>query len=110
MALTPDFEVTSGDTAPAITARLTDAAGVGVDVSGTAVTFRMAPIAGGTLKVNGAAQLITPALGEVGYQWVAGDTDTPGYYLARFRVQWAMGIVESFPNDHDLLVLIKSAV
>lgn len=109
MPLEPDFTLSVGDTGPPITAQLQDAAGAGVDVSGTTVTFRMAPIAGGEPVVDGAADLVTPATGEVAYEWVAGDTDVPGYYRARWRVAYVSGVVESFPNDRPLIVLVTGA-
>lgn len=109
MPLVADFTLTQGDTGPAITAQLQDAAGAGVDVSSATVTFRMAPVTGGPATVDHAATPVTPATGQVKYDWLSADTDTPGYYRARWRVVYANGVVESFPNDRDLVILIKAA-
>jgi hypothetical protein len=113
MALIADFTLTAGDTNPAITATLEDAAGAGVNLTGATVTFRMVPIAagaGGTPKVNATATVTAALTGDVAYQWLSTDTDTPGYYLARWKVVYLSGAVFSFRNDGPFLVLIVPAV
>jgi hypothetical protein len=108
--LVADFYLTAGDTVPPITATLTDEAGAGLNLTGATVTFRMSPIAGGALKVDAAATVVTPAAGAVSYAWQAADTDTPGYYLGRWRIVFSGGGVGSVPNDAPMLILIAAAV
>lgn len=101
-----DFHLGAGDTGPAITATLTDAAGAPVPLAGAAVRFRMRAVVGGTTVVDRAAEILDAPTGRVRYQWQAGDTDAAGEYLAGFAVTFGSGVVESVPNDRHLRVLI----
>ena len=48
------------------------------------VKFIMAPVAGGTPKINAAASFIDKTAGTVTYNFIAGDVDTVGDYKAYF--------------------------
>jgi len=93
-----------GDTGPAFQVTLRDGDGTAVDVSGSTILFKMRFVQGrasgvqDTLKVNSAATLVDAANGVVEYQWAAGDTDTPGRYLAEFQVTFGSGVIQSYPN------------
>jgi len=73
------FEIIKDALAPAVedTIRI-DGDPVALD----AVTFRMRPESGSTLVVDSVASLVDAPTGSVRYDWAAGDTDTPGDYLA----------------------------
>jgi hypothetical protein len=40
------------------------------------------------------------------YDWVAGDTDSAGYYSGEWQVTYDNGQVETFPNDGVFLVQV----
>ncbi len=108
----PDFWLNVGDTGPAIQATLKDAAGAVVDLTGASVHFRMAPIVTSAAAIDAAATTVgSPTLGVVAFAWRTGDTAVAGDYDARWRVTYANGVVESFPDDDTgpLLVRIKAA-
>lgn len=110
MVFAADVYVTADDTTPSVTATLTDATGAAIDLTGATVTFRMAAPGSDTLKVNAAATVTNPTLGQVAYAWTAADTDTPGYYLARWRIVFSSGRIASVPNAGYLVVLVQEAV
>lgn len=48
-------------------------------------------------------------LGQLHYDWQTGNTDTRGAYLCRFLITFASGDIQTFPQDSDLEVLIRSS-
>lgn len=108
MGLTPDFELTAGDTQPAITAQLTDAAGSVVVLTGASVRFRMRNVVTAAVAVDDQATVTNAATGAVSYAWQAGDTDVAADYAARWVVTWNAGGVTSYPSARDLLVRVKA--
>lgn len=104
-----DFYVRQNDLREAIQATLKGADGVAVDLSSgvSSVRYNMRSKVTGAAKVDAAATIVTAASGIVKYQWVAGDTDTPGLYNAEFEVLFSSGASPlSFPNRGYLLVEI----
>lgn len=95
-----DVFMKQGDLQPDLTFAFTDADGEAIDLTGATVELWMTPIHGTAAKIAGAAcDIDSPATaGTGGYQWQAGDTDTPGGFLAEFRATWS-GSPGSFPND-----------
>lgn len=100
------INIKKGDRLPAVTATLR-AAGAAVNLTGGAVKFIMRSKGGGTVKVNAACVLVTPASGIVRYDWALADTDTPGLYDAEFQFTDAGGLRQTFPNDGHLEVLVQ---
>jgi hypothetical protein len=112
------FEIKSGNTLPALTATLSDDAGV-VNLSGCTVELLLseAPahltletVSQATLVFKHAGMVTSALTGGVAYQWAAGETDEPGSYLAEFKVTDALGRVKSYPTRGYILVLIKSSL
>lgn len=102
MPVPADFTLKSFDRLPSIQATLSADLTTAVDVK-----FIMRPVAGGTVKVNSPAVIVTPASGVVRYDWAAGDTDTPGDYLAEWEVHWPGPKTQTFPTltFHTISVL-----
>lgn len=95
--MSADFQIGQGDTAPALTAQLTQN-GTPVNLTGATVEFRMAPHGTKTTTVDGTATLTDATNGKVSYPWKASDTATPGDYDFMFVVTFSDGSKESFPN------------
>lgn len=99
-----DFYIKQGDTSPSFEVTLLDANRDPVDLTGATVQFRMSTRAGVAPVVDAAASVIDAAAGRVAYNWVAGDTDTVGTYLAEFVI--TDPYQETFPNGRYLTAQI----
>lgn len=103
--------ITQGDTAPPLRARLRGAAGLAQGLLGARVFLTI-------VRENGSAPIVADreitiedaANGIVRYNWQAGDTATPGSYVARFRVLLGDGRQMSFPNGWTFIVRILPAL
>jgi hypothetical protein len=84
-----DFQIPRNRLLPLLTATLSDESGV-LNLSGASgVKFQMRAPGSNTLKIDAAADIVTPATGEVRYTWATGNTDTSGLYLGWFEVTTA---------------------
>lgn len=104
------FYVKQGDTLPLFRTTLKDAAGVGVNLTGSTVVLSMRNIEDNSLKItDGVVALITPASGIVEYTWLTADTDTAGTFSAEFEVTTGGGAIHTFPNarQNQLLVIME---
>ncbi|RCU47919.1 DUF2479 domain-containing protein [Haloplanus salinus] len=101
-----DFKITQNDTYPAISGTCKDDGGNPVDITGATVRFHLKAPGSETPKVNESASILDAAAGRVAYQWIAGDTDTPGTFFAEFEVTHSDGNPETFPSD-PLVVYIR---
>lgn len=96
-----DFQLKAHDLLPSIQATLS------ADLTtATSVSFILKPVAG-TTATKTPAVIVTPAAGVVRYDWVAGDTATPGDYLAEWEVLWPGGKKQTFPTltYHSITIL-----
>lgn len=108
----PDFSIKTGDTASDIYATLENSGGTAVDIQGASITFKMGPIAGGTLTVAAAAinaqvgaGTVDGSIGDVQYSWgTATVPSTPGLYVAEWEVVFTNGSVQTFPNNSYTLI------
>ena len=104
----PDAYWAKGDTAPAISEQLFDGNNVAVDLTGATVRFegRFMDSASVSQLIDQAATVVTPATGIVSYTPVAGDTDTSGDLLVRWKVTFQGGAIEHFPNSNHQKVRV----
>jgi hypothetical protein len=95
---------------PPVYATLTDD-GLPLNLTGATVEFLMRDFGGGAADVMGAASIEGPPQdGNVRYDWAAGQTDTPGEYEASFRVTFAGGVEQTFPNDDFIAIIIEASI
>lgn len=106
MSLVTDYVIKTGDRAPNITATCKDGSGNVVDLTGATARFVMINNETGVVKVAAAATISNPTGGVVTYAWEATDTDTAGLYDGEFEVTFSGGIVQTFPNDRQIVILI----
>ena len=101
------FSIKRNDTAPAIRYALYPAT---VDLTGASVKFQMRP-RNGAMVLDVTASIVT-ATGTptVEYSWQTGNTATAGVYEAEFRVTYADGKIETFPNVGFIAVRISEDV
>ena len=92
------FTIKRNDTSPILQTVLSDANGVAIDLTGTAVKFYMKKYKATTPKINATAAIVNEDAGVVRYLWQTGDTDTAGSYQAEFQITYDDGSVETFPN------------
>ena len=101
------FYIKRGDTSPAIRYALLPAT---VVLTGATVRFQMRARNGAT--VIDAAAVVVTATGTptVEYSWQAGDTATAGLFEAEFRVTYAGGKIETFPNSGFIAIRISEDI
>lgn len=95
------YYVKQGDTAPAAMAILLDPSGNPQSLAGAVVRFHMVTqerqVKVDALAVIDPDQVVNP--GKVTYQWLVGDTDDVGVYLAEWEVTFSGGAVQTYPNS-----------
>ena len=106
MALT-DFHIKKNDTSEIIAMQLEYADGslINGDLTGASVYFSMMTNAGTVLVDNATAVILDAAQKTVGYEWAGSDTATVSPvatpHLAEFKVVFADGAQETFPNSPE---------
>ncbi len=95
----PHF-VKQGDTVRRFRRRLLDGNGVPVNLTGASIDFSMRVKPAGTVKVNlGSATVVDGGGGLVQYAQVSGDVDTADTFETEWKVTYADGTIQRFPND-----------
>lgn len=100
------FVIKRGDTSPAIRFALKP---VTNDIGGSLVQFQMRSRSG-VVIVDQPALIVSDIPPVVQYNWTAPDTETPGVFDAEFRVTYADGAIETFPNIGFISVRIGADV
>jgi hypothetical protein len=98
---TPLFWV--GDRNPSISEQIT-INGSPVDLTGAAVQFRMRALRSSVLKVDQPAVIVTPAQGQVRYDWATVDLNTPGQYL----VWWVVTLAGKAQDVAEAIIEVRA--
>src|SRR4249919_519267 len=105
-----DFYLNAGDTASPIFETLEDEDGNPVDIQGATVKITVTPLHGGTPTINDKSALNLQvgdgsdgskgqvAYGEGAAPYAGGETSTAGDYLYLWKVTFAGGAIQTFPN------------
>jgi hypothetical protein len=118
-----DFYIAVDDTSDPLEVRLKSDDGSIIDLTGASVSFKMKQVGSDTTKVDadpiaegsGSTTGIVfddASNGDVTYAWQSGDTDTAGYYNARFYVDYDgdtgsdFDADQSFPNVDYLTIKV----
>ena len=105
------FYIKQNDTKPVLRARLLDAAGNVVNVTGATVVFNMRVRPAGTTKVDKQACTInTAVLGDVQYAFTATNTNTADRYEGEFQVTYSDSSVQTFPNNTYIDITVTDDV
>jgi hypothetical protein len=82
--------IKQGCTAFPLVVQVTDLDGVPVDLSGyaSATFFMISPVDGGydEVKINASAVISSAVDGQIQYNWIGVDVDTPGDYIGSFKL------------------------
>lgn len=106
-----DFVIKRGDTRRAIEATLFNPDGTKVNLTGATVKFVMRSRgADKTVKVNSDAIVADAPNGVVWYVWANADVDTIGTYDAEFRVTFADGKSDTWPNTSFLEIQVNETL
>lgn len=117
-----DFFLNAGDTASALFETLEDETGAPVDIQGATVKITCTPIHGGTPIFNDLAANNLQvgdgsdgtrgevSFGEGASPYPGGSTATAGDYLYLWKVTFAGGLIQTFPNDGYRLLTITPDV
>lgn len=104
-----NFYIKQNDTAPAIEAVLTNAAGRSKSmINASVVRFSMSTENGTQILNRETGYVSNGTKGIVGYQWAAGDTSTVGVHNAEFEIEYNNGQIETFPNSGYIKVIIRA--
>jgi hypothetical protein len=103
------FDIKRGDTSPALSRVLRDGNGAAINLVGATVVFSMW-LRGAPATINKAAATVGPANGQVVYAWQVGDTAQAGAYFGEFKVTYADGTIETFPNDSNMVILVNQGM
>lgn len=102
-----NFTIKQNDRRPNLTAMFKNADGTPLDLT-TAVSVTFVMRLRTTLKIDHVACVITDAAnGTVEYEWQDGDTDTVATYKGEFEITWATGVVQTFPADDYIKIIVK---
>jgi hypothetical protein len=104
--LSRTFTIKRGDTSPSLRFALEPES---VDLTSATCTFQMR-LRRGAVVIDSLAVVESASPPVVRYNWADGDTGTVGTYEAEFRVTYADGAIETFPNSGFISVLIKGDV
>ena len=100
-----DLELVQGDTAPSVFGALTNTDGTAKDLTGCTVRFQMRSAIDRRFAVNAIAVVVgSPTLGDVRYDWQAGDLAEVGDYLTRWQITYSDNTIEHTDPENTLTV------
>lgn len=99
------FVIKQNDTSPSLQTQLLDADDVPINLTDATVTFIMKDFNTG-IVLNTPMTVVTPANGVVQYDWQTGDTANTGTFYVEFKVEYANGAVETFPNFSNATIVV----
>lgn len=100
------FTIKRGDTSPLLRYELAPAS---VNIAGATVQFQMRARFG-ELKVDAEAIVESTDPPVLRYKWVTGDTDTAGKFDGEFKVTYADGAIETFPNSGFIPIIVNEDI
>jgi len=100
------FDIKKDDTSPAIRFNLIPDS---FSLFGASVRFQMRNSVLGTV-IDEPAEVISFVPPVVQYNWKVGDTAEVSQYQAEFRVEYADGAIETFPNKGFIIVNVNKDV
>lgn len=104
------FHIKQGDTVPIIQTNLVGVGGAVPVIAGSTIRFHLRQRGATVAQVDGLADIDDAPTALVSYEWQPGDTDTAGLFLAEWKVTYAGGEIETFPNDESDDVLIVGSL
>lgn len=93
----------ASDNAPSLLGTLTNDDGTPYNLAGATVRFQMHLEGAYPFKVNAVAVIVDAATGSVRYDWASGDLDTPGTYVARWRIVAGGATQHTIPADEVIV-------
>lgn len=99
------FTIKQNDTSPSLRTQLLDADDQAINLTDATVTLVMKDFNNG-IVLNTPMTLVTPVSGIVQYDWVEGDTASTGTFYVEFKVEYASGALETFPNNSNATIVI----
>lgn len=105
------FNIKQNDTRPVLEVFLRDERDRSIDLTSATVLFHLRNAADNSAIItNGAVTQVDAVLGQVRYSWVSDNTATAAVCEGEFQVTFASGLVETFPNDGYLKIVITDDV
>jgi hypothetical protein len=101
------FHLKRGDTSPALRYVLDPAT---VDLSGAAVVFQWRQRGSATTFARAATVVTATGTPTVQHGWEAADTVTAGLFEGEFKVTFAGGAIETYPNEGFIDIRINEDV
>lgn len=96
-----DFNIRTTNRLPAIECELFEDEKPADLTTATLVQLRYKSKTGGAVIVK-TAEIVAANPARVRYAWAASDTDTPGVYIAAWRVTYSGGRTADYPNQGGL--------
>jgi hypothetical protein len=100
------FQMKRGDTSPVLRFALKPTT---LDISGATVRFQMRTKTR-TLVIDELAEVVSDLPPVIQYAWQEADTATAGSFEAEFKVTYADGGIETFPNTTFIFIQILEDV
>jgi hypothetical protein len=99
-----DIYLGKGDLLPVLTATLQNSDGTPIDLTGATVALVIKNVL--DVETVREADIVSATLGNVRYEWVAGDTATAGDFRCRWRITDGADIT-TVPNDGELTMIVS---